>query len=306
MYFTLNLFVWDPTEPIATRLLFITGSGNRKFFYTCDGNKNVSELVHFETRNGIAAHYDYAPFGAITRAISASAITDNTFTTDNPFRFPSPGGLGRIFSSEYHDDTLGLVYYNYRHYNPTDGRWCGRDLLEVKSGINFYLYSTNNPLSVIDLLGNDVHRMVLGGGLKEEDLKAMSSKEVNALNAELGRYTNFIVPTYSAVQKLEDGVCCVDDLVGEGFFFYLTSFPDPNPYYEMNGTSTHVYPDIYWIGTIKYVQVFRRCLPRRRFRYESLVRDSKNSVWLDEVVEKMRRAQFDLDPFKFEFKIKIH
>ena len=29
--------------------------------YTCDGNKNVSELVHFETRNGIAAQY--APFG---------------------------------------------------------------------------------------------------------------------------------------------------------------------------------------------------------------------------------------------------
>ena len=39
--------------------------------------------------NGIAAHYDYAPFGAVTRAISASAVTDNTFTTDNPFRFSS-------------------------------------------------------------------------------------------------------------------------------------------------------------------------------------------------------------------------
>ena len=52
----LNLFVWDPTEPIATRPLFTNGSGNRKFFYTCDGNKNVSDLVYFETRNGIAAH----------------------------------------------------------------------------------------------------------------------------------------------------------------------------------------------------------------------------------------------------------
>ena len=68
---------------------------------------NVSELVHFETRNGIAAHYDYAPFGTVTRSISASAVTDNTFITDNPFRFPSPGGLGRIFSSEYHYDALG-------------------------------------------------------------------------------------------------------------------------------------------------------------------------------------------------------
>ena len=137
----INLFVWDPTEPVATRPLFTTGSGNRKFFYTCDGNKNVSELVHFETRNGIAAHYDYAPFGAVTRAISASAITDNTFTTDNPFRF----------SSEYHDDTLGLVYYNYRHYNPIDGRWCGRDYAELLS-LSLYNFAYNSFYRV-DILG---------------------------------------------------------------------------------------------------------------------------------------------------------
>ena len=139
MYFTLNLFVWDPTEPIATRPLFTQRGTGYKFFYTCDGNKNVSELVHFETRNGIAAHYDYAPFGAVTRAISASAVTDNTFTTDNPFRF----------SSEYHDDTLGLVYYNYRHYNPTDGRWCGRDLV----GLQILLFVKNDVLNQMDILG---------------------------------------------------------------------------------------------------------------------------------------------------------
>ena len=125
---------WDPTEPVATRPLFTQRGMGYKFFYTFDGNKNVSELVHFETRNGIAAHYDYAPFGAVTRAISASAVADNTFTTDNPFRF----------SSEYHDDTLGLVYYNYRHYNPIDGRWCGRDEDETLSQSNLYLMCYNS------------------------------------------------------------------------------------------------------------------------------------------------------------------
>ena len=137
----LNLFVWDPTEPVATRPLFmLSNPGNYKFFYTFDGNKNVSELVHFESRNGIAAHYDYAPFGAITRSTNTSAITDRNFHLDNPFRFPSPNGLGRIFSSEYHDDTLGLVYYNYRHYNPIDGRWCGRDPIKEVGGINLYAF----------------------------------------------------------------------------------------------------------------------------------------------------------------------
>ena len=139
----INLFVWDPTEPVATRPLFTQRGTGYKFFYTCDGNKNVSELVHFETRNGIAAHYDYAPFGAVTRAISASAVTDNTFTTDNPFRF----------SSEYHDDTLGLVYYNYRHYNLTDGRWCGRDVIEEDGGENLYLFVVNQPQFSYDYAG---------------------------------------------------------------------------------------------------------------------------------------------------------
>ena len=45
----INLFVWEPTEPTATRPLFmLSNPRNYKFFYTCDGNKNVSELVHFE------------------------------------------------------------------------------------------------------------------------------------------------------------------------------------------------------------------------------------------------------------------
>ena len=148
--FSWTHFAWDSTEPIATRPLFTQRGTGYKFFYTCDGNKNVSEMVHFERRNGIAAHYDYAPFGAVTRAISVSAVTDNTFTTDNPFRC----------SSEYHDDTLGLVYYrerertfhgHYRHYNPIDGRWCGRDLLE--SCLNLHLYCNNFAVVNYDVLG---------------------------------------------------------------------------------------------------------------------------------------------------------
>ena len=118
---------------------------------------NVSELVHFETRNGIAAHYDYAPFGAVTRSVSASTITDNTFTSDNPFRF----------SSEYHDDTLGLVYYNYRHYNPIDGRWCGRDLV---NNSNLYLVCLNAVLNNSDLLGMETYLPFSFNRLPDGDL----------------------------------------------------------------------------------------------------------------------------------------
>ena len=110
-------FVWDPTEPIATRPLVMRAKNwDLNLFYTHDGNKNVSEVFYHALQNSIAAHYDYAPFGAVTRTSSATRVTNRDLLSEKPFRF----------SSEVYDDTLGLVYYNYRHYNPKDGRWLGR------------------------------------------------------------------------------------------------------------------------------------------------------------------------------------
>ena len=94
-------FVWDPTEPVATRPLCFRQYGQRSTFLMHDGNKNVTDVVTVGPFNEPVAHYDYAPFGAPTASGHRAA--------DNPFRF----------SSEFHDDALALVYYNYRHYTPS-------------------------------------------------------------------------------------------------------------------------------------------------------------------------------------------
>jgi len=113
-----------------------------------DGNKNVTDVIAASAAAGSLAHYDYAPFGAV-RAQSGSRAAAN------PYRF----------SSEFADDTLGLVYYNYRHYDPTMGRWLSRDPIEgveFKFDLeisDFYntpsecLFNENSPLYRIDLLG---------------------------------------------------------------------------------------------------------------------------------------------------------
>ena len=112
-------FGWDPSEPVATRPLWMQRvSGTYNFFYFHDGNKNVSELVSYQSARGVPAHYEYAPFGALTAATTNTAFTAFNVAVANPFRF----------SSEYTDDALGLVYYNYRHYEPVMGRWLLRDL----------------------------------------------------------------------------------------------------------------------------------------------------------------------------------
>ena len=126
----LQTFIWDPTEKIATRPLVWNFSTLQPFnfstsYYTHDGNKNVSEVV---AENGnIAAHYEYAPFGAVSTQCGAAAES-------NPWRF----------SSEYAEDETSTIYYNYRHYEPVIGKWLSRDPIEEDGGIiNIYSYLDN-------------------------------------------------------------------------------------------------------------------------------------------------------------------
>ena len=130
-----QLFVWDPTEPVATRPLAFYQPNASPQLYAHDGNKNVSELV--SVNNGtITAHYEYSSFGEVI-------LSSGDFALSNPFRF----------SSEYADDALGLVYYNWRHYNPCDGRWMGRDSIGEHGGVHLYAFCENGPLSHADSLG---------------------------------------------------------------------------------------------------------------------------------------------------------
>ena len=61
----------------------------------------------------------------------------------NPFRF----------SSEYADETLGLAYYNYRHYEPATGRWTQMDLIGERGGLNVHGICGNDSLSHADKIG---------------------------------------------------------------------------------------------------------------------------------------------------------
>jgi RHS repeat-associated protein len=137
----IHTVVWDPSEPAATRpLLLQTPSG----WFTCgfDQVKNVTEL--FDSAGNIAATYDYSPFGENMTASGPAAAF-------NPFRF----------SSEAWDVTLGLVYYNWRHYNPLDGRFVNRDPIGENGGLNLYGFVENDPVDKWDVLGLSVSPAVL-------------------------------------------------------------------------------------------------------------------------------------------------
>ncbi len=86
-------------------------------------------------RFGTCAPYELGPFGEPLRATGSMAAA-------NPFRF----------STKYHDDETDLLYYGYRFYNASTGRWIARDPLE-EEGFNLYALCDNVPAGTVDLLG---------------------------------------------------------------------------------------------------------------------------------------------------------
>ena len=107
-------YLWDPSEPQATRVLAMTrweanGTQVKEHLYCMhDAMKNVTSL--FGEARGRRALYEYRPYGGLV-------TSEGNMAQENKFRF----------SCEYMDDELGLIYYNYRHLNPRDGRWISRD-----------------------------------------------------------------------------------------------------------------------------------------------------------------------------------
>ena len=115
---------WDPTQPEATRPLAIRKDGTW-YAYGWDLTRNVTEI--FGKAGYLRTVYTYTPYR------EATAEGDVT----QPIQW----------SSEYNDEELGLVYYNYRHLNPHDGRWISRDPIEEEGGWNLFAFAGNSSVS---------------------------------------------------------------------------------------------------------------------------------------------------------------
>ncbi len=104
-------------------------------FAAFDGNGNVAALIA-ATNGGVVAQFEFGPFGELIRATGPMAKA-------NPFRF----------STKYQDDETDLLYYGYRYYSASTGRWLSRDPIGEAGGLSLYAFVRNGPSSVIDRLG---------------------------------------------------------------------------------------------------------------------------------------------------------
>jgi RHS repeat-associated protein len=130
---------------LAAVLETSTGQITNADFACNDGNGNISALF---SSAGLAsvARYEYSPFGELLRVTGPMAKA-------NPFRC----------STKFNDDETGLVYYGWRYYNPTQGRWVGREPSLDQIFLHLYLFCHNNPVDRFDLDGRTDWLLVMTG-----------------------------------------------------------------------------------------------------------------------------------------------
>ena len=137
------LLTWDPTQPIATRPLAIRKDGTW-YAYGWDLTKNICEV--FGQQGYLRTAYTYSPYGQVTAEGNVA----------QPIQW----------SSEFNDSEIALTYYNYRHYNPVDGRWMCRDKAGERTAYNLFKFANNNVF-LIDYLGLVENRYIFCEQLEE-------------------------------------------------------------------------------------------------------------------------------------------
>jgi len=98
----------------------------------------LAEEAETNAKTSVAATPHYFPESPFGETIVATG----PLAKENPFRF----------STKYTDDESGLLYYGYRYYSPSLGRWLARDPVNAIM-LNLYGYVDNDPMDFVDTDG---------------------------------------------------------------------------------------------------------------------------------------------------------
>jgi RHS repeat-associated protein len=157
-YDNLNRFQRVSSSPSAP-----TSTQHSTNFAAFEANENIAALVN--TSNAVAsAHYEYGPFGEPLRATGPMAEA-------NPFRY----------STKYQDEETDFLYYGYRYFNPSTGRWLSRDPAEERGGLSLYGFVLNNSVSRFDIRGLSVDPNSIVGPDIAEGISRAGPVFVNSL-----------------------------------------------------------------------------------------------------------------------------
>ena len=115
-----------------------TGCGARSAWFFAKLRKNAGATGNLPatwSRSGLAARYNYDPWGRRTKTEGSGEEGDFGFT------------------GHYYHAPSGLHLALYRAYSAELGRWLSRDPIEERGGLNLYEYVKDQPTLLLDESG---------------------------------------------------------------------------------------------------------------------------------------------------------
>jgi RHS repeat-associated protein len=196
-----------------------------------DGNGNILGLVNASSGT-LDAQYEYGPFGEPLRVTGPAAAA-------NPFGF----------STKYQDAETGLLYYGYRWYQPSTGRFLSKDLIEERGGANLYCFVGNEPVGTFDYLGREpvvIPRIVISLDPQAPLLPTPVNVGISIPNGETQSQNNLFdnvarrgssqwmnastgQEMLAAMEKFTANNCCVKRLTFAGHGWNHTKDPTQGP-----------------------------------------------------------------------------
>ena len=148
-------------------------------FIAYDGG-NVTALLN-ATNGTVTAQYEYGPFGEVIRATGPMAKI-------SPLRF----------STKLQDDETGMLYYGYRYYEASTGRWLNRDPIGEIGGISTSVFMQNDGLNNVD-----PHGLITARQSVELTVREIFRRYLGYKTVETTGYINAMARYLPLLQKIQ-------------------------------------------------------------------------------------------------------
>jgi RHS repeat-associated protein len=113
---------------------------------------NIDEPLAYERSNGTIRYYVQDALGSITALTDANGIVTTSYQYDSFGNTTINGTDYNAFQyTGRENDGTGLYYYRFRYYSPEMRRFISQDPVRLFAGLNYYIYTRNNPINKVDV-----------------------------------------------------------------------------------------------------------------------------------------------------------